>query len=259
MEAAFGEKDILDATNKVRTDPKCLIPLIEEELSYMKDGVIWKPGTTVGMRTHENGDAHREAIGFLEKQAPLAALKWDDNLAKAANDHAKDIGPNGVTGHTGTDGSSMSQRIERYTKWSGQIGENIDFGTKPSALHVLMALVVDDGVSTRGHRKNTFSEDFTLCGVGVAPHTGYGTNYVFDFAGSTGEGAGGGGGGGGAGADIPYDMNNDPDWPEDATGVSISVSTKTEGNKTIKTTTKTYTLKGGATQTVTQTQTTIRS
>ena len=155
----------------------------------------------------------------------------------------------------------MSSRIERYTKWGGSIGENIDFGTKDSALHVLMALVVDDGVSTRGHRKNTFSEKFKLCGVGVAPHKGYGTNYVFDFAGATGEGAesAGGGAAAGSGEEIPYDFASDPDKPADCIGVNISVSTKTSGNQTIKTTTKTYTLKGGGTQTVTQTETTTRS
>ena len=48
-----------------------------------------------------------------------------------------------------------------------------------------MALIVDDGVASRGHRENTFKEDFFFCGVGSAPHKEYGTSYVFDFAGGT--------------------------------------------------------------------------
>ena len=229
--------------------------------------MIWRPGKT-GLRTHEGGKAHREAVEFLKGQSPLPAFGWDDGLAKAALDHARDIGAAGITGHTGSDGSKMGQRIERHTQWSGSIGENIDFGIKDSALHVVKALIVDDGVSTRGHRANCFSELFKLCGVAVSQHSKKGSCAVFDFAVSTG-GAGGGSGvkeidGKMAAIDLgekgeKYDMNDDPDMPANCTGVKISVSTKTEGNKTIKTTTKTYTLKGGATQTVTQTQTTIRS
>jgi len=51
----------------------------------------------------------------------------------------------------------MSDRIERYGEWQGTIGENIDYGGAKEAKQVLLHLMVDDGVSSRGHRKNIFN------------------------------------------------------------------------------------------------------
>jgi uncharacterized protein YkwD len=42
--------------------------------------------------------------------------------------HAIDIGNNGLVGHTGSDKSDMTARIERFGEWMGNIGENISFG-----------------------------------------------------------------------------------------------------------------------------------
>ena len=65
-------------------------------------------------------------------------------------------------GHNGTDGSSMSDRIERYGQWEGTIGENIDYGGDKEGKDVLLNLMVDDGVSTRGHRNNIFNPEFKM-------------------------------------------------------------------------------------------------
>ena len=50
----------------------------------------------------------------------------------------------------------MSDRIERYCDWNGNIAENIDFGCE-TGRSILCSLMVDDGVSSRGHRKNIFN------------------------------------------------------------------------------------------------------
>ena len=42
---------------------------------------------------------------------------WSDNLMKSAKDHVTDTGPSGTTGHTGVDGSSMTDRIDRHGSW----------------------------------------------------------------------------------------------------------------------------------------------
>lgn len=75
----------------------------------------------------------------------------------------------------------MSSRLERYGDWNGKIGENCDFGSS-TGRDIVISLIVDDGVSNRGHRNNLFSQDFTKVGVGCAPHSEYKTCSVFDYA-----------------------------------------------------------------------------
>ena len=64
----------------------------------------------------------------MQNQKALGPLTWSKGLECAARDHVKDTGPKGVTGHTGCDGSSMSDRIERYGEWDVTVGENISYG-----------------------------------------------------------------------------------------------------------------------------------
>lgn len=45
----------------------------------------------------EGPGAYIEAIEFLQAQKPVAALKWAPELARAALDHVRDIGPKGLT------------------------------------------------------------------------------------------------------------------------------------------------------------------
>ena len=70
--------------NQARTDPKSYVPIIEEELKYMKNGVIRKPGQSVGLQTHEGDKAYKEAISYLNSAKAVHALKWNDSLALAA-------------------------------------------------------------------------------------------------------------------------------------------------------------------------------
>jgi uncharacterized protein YkwD len=48
---------------------------------------------------------------------------------------------------------------------------------------VVIGLLVDDGVPSRGHRHNILSADARFAGVGCGHHTEYGTMCVIDFAG----------------------------------------------------------------------------
>ena len=80
------------------------------------------------MLTNEGADVVKELIEFLKVQQPVPELVWSPEMRPASRDHVLDTGPEGVTGHTGTDGSSPSDRVGKYTTVEGMSGENIAYG-----------------------------------------------------------------------------------------------------------------------------------
>ncbi|MCZ6692800.1 MAG: CAP domain-containing protein, partial [Bacteroidetes bacterium] len=67
-------------------------------------------------------------------------------------------------------------------RWEVTIGENCAYGLY-SPLDIVMGLLIDEGVSDLGHRKNILNPDYKVIGVAIRPHKSYGTNCVQDFAG----------------------------------------------------------------------------
>jgi uncharacterized protein YkwD len=124
----------------------------------------------------------REAIAFLRLQEPLPPLSWSDGLWLAARDHALDQGRTGATGHDGSDGSTMITRIARYGRWLQTAAENIEYGSE-DAREVVIALIVDDGVPSRGHRTNIFAPTLRVMGVACGPHARYRRMCVINYAG----------------------------------------------------------------------------
>ena len=104
-------------------------------------------------------------------------------MMSASRDHVLDTGPTGVTGHSGTNGSSAKERCEKYVKVEGMSGENIDYGSKDPR-GVIVALVVDDGVASRGHRHNIFQKSFKSMSCFTGPHKTYECQTVINYNGS---------------------------------------------------------------------------
>ena len=122
-----------------------------------------------------------ECVRELRKAAPLSILYPNLALTKAADDHVKDQSKSGKTGHYGRDRSLSKQRIERYGNWQERIAENIAYGGF-SARQIIIYLLVDDGVSDRGHRKNFLRPEFKYVGVATGNHPVYNSMCVMDFA-----------------------------------------------------------------------------
>lgn len=178
-----AERQIIIEINMVRTDPseyarRYLVPL----QAYYHDKLLQFPGE-VAISTNEGIHALDECIKELQAAKPLVPLFPPKGLTLAARDHAEDQAKNGTTGHTGSDRSTMETRLNRYGKWDISAGENISYGNV-EAKRIVTSLLIDDGVPSRGHRKNLLNGTFKFVGVSVGPHQIYKHICVMNFAGS---------------------------------------------------------------------------
>ena len=174
-------KEIFQQHNLIRSSPQTYIPKLENSLKYYKDNKIYSPPDEDPIKTTEGPEAVQEAIDFLKNQNSLPTLKLSEQINKACQDHIKDIGPKGMTGHEGSDGKNISERIEKYGEWDGDIAENLDFGFK-KAENIIMNLLIDDGVKERYQRSNIFYPKFKYIGIGIGPHKDYGTCVCIGYA-----------------------------------------------------------------------------
>lgn len=171
--------DIVAELNAARTDPAAYARKARALRALFRGDRIERPGE-IAVVTREGPAAVDEAVAFLERQTPLPALRESPGLTRAAADHAGEQGRTGEVAHVGADGSSPSDRMRRYGRWSAT-GEAIAYGPD-RAEDVILQLIVDDGVPDRGHRRILFNPAYALVGAACAPHPVWRTVCVLDFA-----------------------------------------------------------------------------
>ena len=179
---ASVEQDIITEHNRLRQNPQSYIPVLEAYLARMDaNGNIPNGcGPNCTLQTQEGAAAVEEAIAFLQAQPPVGPLEYSSQVAEAAKVHATDQ-QDGAVGHTGSDGSGPSQRIDRTGLENFGTGENIAYGLT-TGQDVIMGLLIDDGVADRGHRTNLFQPDWTAAGAGCGPHATIRTVCVINYA-----------------------------------------------------------------------------
>lgn len=177
------EPGILKALNQLRADPARYATVLRQQRQYYHGNILAIPGQT-DMLTREGVRPLDEAIAALgSMQRGLGLVTFSAGLLRAADDHARDTGPRGLTGHVSTDGSDFNRRIERYGTWSGAIGEDISYGAR-DAREVIADLLIDDGVANRAHRKSLLDPRWRYVGIACSDHARYRTVCVLDLASS---------------------------------------------------------------------------
>ncbi|MCR4823477.1 MAG: CAP domain-containing protein [Treponema sp.] len=172
------ERDVILEMNKARTNPTLYAELYLEPRTKKFSGNIYNDT----IMTKEGVKVVNECISYMKKAKALPLLNPEKGLSLAAQQHSSTQGETDQTGHTGVDGSTPFTRIEKYGTYK-TAGENIDYGAT-SGREIVVSLLIDDGVSSRGHRKNIMNKDFSSSGVGYTKkHKTYGSVCVITYAG----------------------------------------------------------------------------
>lgn len=166
------ERGVLDELNHVRSDPQSYANGLEHELDFYHGNLFRRPGDESALQTREGAAAVREAIRVLRQTKPMVTFNPSPGLTLGAKDHVNDQAPRGLMNHKGTDGSMAWDRVSRYGDWKTKISENMTFG--PATAHeVVAALLIDDGIADRGHRKNILDPDVKMVGISCGPHKSF--------------------------------------------------------------------------------------
>jgi len=174
------EKDVILELNMVRSNPKKYAELyIQPMLKYFNENKYSEPGKTT-IITQEGAVSVQECIEELSQAASIGILTFEKGLYLAAKDHAMDLSKTGLTGHEGSDGSKLRDRVNRYGN-AGALGETISYA-KNTGRSIVIQLLVDDGVPSRGHRNIIMNGSYTQVGSSVETHPRYGNLCVTDYA-----------------------------------------------------------------------------
>jgi len=166
------DEDVLHELNLARTQPQAYARALQDAA-----------GRSRASGAYDDPAAYEEAVRFLQRQPALPPLGSDAALEGAALQHADYQGPQGGFGHEGAGGESLGDRLRRHGAYAMMAAEDISYGYA-NPREVVLQLIVDAGVPSRGHRANIFNPAFREAGVACGPHRVYGAMCVVDFAGS---------------------------------------------------------------------------
>ena len=171
------EMQVITEVNKCRSNPPLYAEdVLEPFLASMDNGVFEFNGQL--LLTYEGAAAVTEAIKVLKSTSVLSTLTYSEQLHLLAKDHCDNQVGSGTTGHERA-GNISFQDAARKFGLSG-CGECISYGFNDPQ-YILIQLLVDDGVKSRGHRDAILDPKYTKLGVSCGPHIKFDHMCVLDF------------------------------------------------------------------------------
>ena len=182
---------MVNEINKVRSNPKSYIPVVEKyielqkrQLKSIKDGKSTISSTS-GTITKSNGiksskrisgtavvkrniRAAKELIIELKNMKPLNELIFCQSIDSISNSHGKYLDSVKVRGHFGLNGQTLTDRFEGF-KLKG-VTENVCcvgsfIYITNDVTPIILMLLVDSGIKSRGHRKNLLNPKSNFIGI----------------------------------------------------------------------------------------------
>lgn len=175
------EGEVLAEINLARTRPQEYAAYLEQLKPYFKGKTFQPPGQPA-TTTQEGTAAFDEAIGALRALKPQTPFSVSPAMSLGANVLVKEQGAQGLTGHKGLDGGYCEQRLARFGRVNGAVGEALSYSGQSARLRVISWLV-DDGFASRGHRNSVLSPNYKVVGVSCGDHARFTSMCVVDFAG----------------------------------------------------------------------------
>ena len=162
-------RQVIDALNKVRTTPKDYQSFITTNYKdKTKNGIHSEWNLMFNEATPGVFDS---TISYLASATAVGKLEIDLGLTAAAYKHAKYQGDVLKTiGHTGEGGSSLAKRASEFAESSNfGAGENVLASSisQKNGEYYVIDFIIDDGVSSRGHRANIMNGDYVFAGIGL--------------------------------------------------------------------------------------------
>lgn len=148
---AESEKEMIKEINFARCYPAIYADIIANYL------------VSEGKTSFDTWLAGQEIVEILKNLKPMKPLLPDSRLYQCAKNHGLDEKKRGYMGHTGSDNSSPFDRIRKVLGSSYLDGsENLVGDSSPR--DAVIALLIDGGIASRGHRENVIKLNWTHVG-----------------------------------------------------------------------------------------------
>ncbi|MEI6751600.1 MAG: CAP domain-containing protein [Paludibacter sp.] len=174
------EKDVVLELNMVRNNPKIYAELYIKPMLSKFRGLKFDMDEDNCLLTKEGVAVVEECIKVLNDKKTCLLLYPNKKLSKMSKYHAELQGKTEECGHDTPKGETLEQRIKRFKIPNNLYAEDIIYGPF-SAREIVVGLLVDDGVPSRGHRNIILNNKFNAVGVCYGSHKKYKCMCVIDF------------------------------------------------------------------------------